>query len=89
MSPGTGGTRFEKTGWSALIIVADQGTNLFLSTSHRTTTAWMDPGALLVAGAAVTGEAECRAAGAGARGAGTDGDETSGSESVSMLSHFE
>jgi hypothetical protein len=61
-----GGTGFEKTGWSALIIVTDQGTNLFLSTLHQMMTAWMDPGVLLVAGAAITGEVDCGAAGAGA-----------------------
>ena len=43
--------------------MADQGRNARFSTSHRTMTAWMDPGGLCVA--AEADAADCEAAGAG------------------------
>ena len=58
----------EKTGWSVWIIVADQGANLVFSTSHRTVTAWIDPGMPVAVEAAVVGLADIgmvEAAGAG------------------------
>lgn len=52
-------------------------------------TAWMDPGVLLVTGAAVAWAPDSGAAGVGAWGVGTNGGEIFGAESVSMFSHFE